>query len=215
MSETNFLWFLGAGIAIAFFHALLPNHWLPFIAAARFHKWTSSKLFRFTLSVAIAHAAMTVALSIIVSLLGEGFAHLFHERATKIAGLVMMVLGVFFFLSPKIYSHKHIHHHECEHCQTGSQVITLAGLFVALALSPCEGLLLIFFATSVKFGWYSSLIVALISGSLTVILMVSIVLLAHKGWNRLLPQLQETHERLLASSLMMILGTLMLLKLGH
>lgn len=215
MSETNFLWFLGAGIVTAIVHALLPNHWLPFLASARFHKWTSSQLFRFTLLVAVAHAAMTILLGVLVSLLGEGVNHFFHEHAAKIAGLVLLALGLIFLLSPKIYGHKHIHHHECEHCQNSSQVVTLAGLFMALALSPCEGLLPIFFASAVKFGWHSALTIAFVSSLLTVILLVAIVMMAHTGLNRLLLKIQEKHERFLASGLMLILGTLMLLGFGH
>lgn len=215
MSETNFLWFLGAGIVTAVAHAMLPNHWLPFVAAARFHHWSSSQVFYFTLMVALAHAMVTIGLGIVVGLLGEGVAHFFHDYATKIAGIVLLTLGAIFLFAPRLYGHRHIHHPECEHCRDGGQVVTLTGLFVVLALSPCEGLLPVFFAGAVKFGWINALIIALASSSLTVVLLVTIVLLAHKGWNRLLPQLQEKHERLLASGLMLFLGALMLFGFGH
>ncbi|MCS7186603.1 MAG: hypothetical protein N3B10_10790 [Armatimonadetes bacterium] len=215
MSETNFLWFLVAGVATAVVHALLPNHWLPFIAAARFHRWSSSQLFQFTLLVAIAHAAMTIGLGIAVGLLGEGVAHFFHENSARIVGFVLLVLAATFFFAPQLYGHHHIHHPECEHCRNSGQVVTLAGLFVALALSPCEGLLPVFFAVAVKFGWIKALTIAFTSSLLTVILLVAVVLLAHNGWVRVLPQLHEKHERVLASGLMLILGILMLLQIGH
>jgi len=215
MSEANFLWFLGAGIATSVAHALLPNHWLPFVAAARFHKWSTLQLLRFTLLVAIAHAATTLGLGVIMGLLGEGVAHFFHEHATKIAGTILLALAAVFLFAPQIYGHRHIHHPECEHCRDGSQAVTLAGLFAALALSPCEGLLPVFFAAAVKFGWLNALTIALVSSSLTVVLMVTVVLLAHRGWSKLLPQLQERHERFIASGLMAALGTFMLLRLWH
>lgn len=215
MSETNFLWFLGAGIVTAILHASLPNHWLPIVAVARFHNWSSSKLFRFTLLVATAHAMVTVGLGVVVGLFGEGVAHFFHDHATKIVGIILLILAATFFFVPKLYGHRHIHHPECEHCQESSQVVTLTGLFAVLTLSPCEGLVPILFAAAVKFGWLKAFIVALISSLLTVALLTSVVTVAHKGWSRLLPQIQEKHERLLASALMTVLGILMLSGFGH
>ncbi len=215
MKEANFLWFLSVGITTATVHALLPNHWLPFIAAARFHRWSSSQLFRFTLLVTLAHAVITVSLAVVIGLVGEGVSYFFHDHSVKIAGIALLILAATFLFAPQIYGHKHIHHHECEHCKDSSQVVTLAGLFVALALSPCEGLLPVFFATAVKFSWLNALIIAIVSSSLTVALILTIVLLANKGWSSLLPQLQEKHERFLAIGLMTVLGILMLLGMGH
>jgi len=215
MTEANFLWFLSAGIVTAVLHASLPNHWFPFVAAARYHKWTTTQLFRFTLMVALAHAATTVGLSVLVGLLGEGVAHFLHENSVKVAGTALLVLALVFLFSPRLYGHRHIHHPECEHCQSGSQVVTLAGLFVALAFSPCEGLLPIFFAAAVKFGWLNALVIAVISSLLTVALIVTVVLLATRGWEKFLPKLGEQHERFFASALTAVLGILLLLGLWH
>ncbi|MFA0742540.1 MAG: hypothetical protein DFNUSKGM_002665 [Candidatus Fervidibacter sacchari] len=215
MTEANFLWFLSAGIVTAVLHASLPNHWFPFVAAARYHKWTTVQLFRFTLMVALAHAATTVGLSVLVGLLGEGVAHFLHENSVKVAGIALLVLALVFLFSPRLYGHRHIHHPECEHCREEGQVVTLAGLFVALAFSPCEGLLPIFFAAAVKFGWLKTLVIAAISSLLTVVLIVTVVLLANKGWEKFLPQLSERHERLLAAALMAILGISLLSRLWH
>jgi len=215
MTETNFLWFLSAGILTAILHASLPNHWFPFVAAARYHKWTTVQLFRFTSMVALAHAATTVGLSVLVGFLGEGVAHFLQENSVKVAGIALLVLALVFFLSPRLYGHRHIHHPECEHCRDGGQVITLAGLFAALAFSPCEGLLPIFFAAAVKFGWLNALVIAVISSLLTAALIVTVVLLANKGWEKFLPKLSERHERLLAAALMTVLGILLLSGLWH
>ncbi|MCX7643541.1 MAG: hypothetical protein N2116_07025 [Armatimonadetes bacterium] len=215
MNETNFLWFLGAGIATAVIHASLPNHWFPIVAAARLHRWSTSQLLRFTFLVAFAHAAVTIGLGVIVSLLGEGVAHFFRESAAKIASVVLLVLAATFLFAPQLYGHRHIHHPECEHSRDSSQIVTLAGLFAALTLSPCEGLLPVFFAAAVKFGWFKALTVILVSGSFTVILLVSVVMMVHKGWSRLVPQLQEKHERFVASILTAVLGILMLSGFGH
>jgi hypothetical protein len=213
MTEPNFLWFLSAGVVTAVLHASLPNHWLPFVAAARYHKWTNSQLFRFTLMTASAHAAATVGLSILVGLLGEGVAHLLHEGSAKVAGIILLILAAVFLLSPRI--HRHIHHPECEHCRDGSQIFTLVGLFVAMAFSPCVVLLPIFFAAAVKLGWLKAFIIATVSSLLTVASIVTVVMLANKGWEKFLPQLSERYERLFAAALMAILGISLLSGLWH
>jgi hypothetical protein len=213
MTETNFFWFLSVGIVTAVFHALLPNHWLPFVAAARYHKWTTPQLLRFTLVTASAHAATTIGLGVLVGLLGEGVVHLLHESSAKVAGIILLMLAVVFLLSPRL--HRHIHHPECEHCQDGSQIFTLVGLFVAMALSPCVVLLPIFFAAAVRLSWLKAFVIAIVSSLLTVASIVTVVLLANKGWEKFLPQLSERHERFLAAVLMAILGVSLLSGLWH
>lgn len=210
---TSFWGFLSAGLVAAVFHALLPNHWFPFLAAGRFHHWTRKQLFGFTFVIATAHALVTLGLGVLVVLLGHGIAHFLQEKASKVAGIILLLLGFFFIASPRLYGHRHIHHPECEH--NANQTITAAGLFLALALSPCEGLLPIFFAASVKFGWENAMLIAALSSIVTVVLLVSIVMAAHMGLERGLQKLGEKHERFVVSTLLIILGLLMLLGKWH
>jgi hypothetical protein len=103
LSSPQTLWgFFGAGIMAAVAHALLPSHWLPFLAAARAQGWSRRQLFGFTLLVAIAHALVTVSLGFIVAVLGTGVTHFFHEHAPKIAGLILIGLGVLFLAFPRL-----------------------------------------------------------------------------------------------------------------
>lgn len=215
MTEGNFWVILLAGALTSVIHASLPNHWLPFVAAARFHKWTIAQLLRFTLLVAIAHAAITLALAVLMGLIGEGLVHFFHENAAKIAGTALLVLAGLFFFAPSLYGHTHIHHPECQHCHNSSEVVTLVGLFLSLALSPCEGLLPIFFAAAVKFGWLKALVVAILSSLLMVLLIVTIVWASYKGWEKFLPKMRERNERLLASALTGTVGILLLSGVWH
>jgi putative Mn2+ efflux pump MntP len=213
-SPQTLLGFFGAGILAAVAHALLPSHWLPFLAAARAHGWSRQRLLGFTLLVASTHALVTVSLGFIVAVLGTGVTHFFHEHAPKIAGLILVALGGSFLAFPRLFGHRHIHHPECEHAHHG-QAITLGGLFLTLALSPCEGLLPVFFATSVKFGWTAALVLAAITSLITVTLLVGIVMGAERGWEQTLGKLEERHERWLVSGLLILLGILMLAGKWH
>ncbi|GBC98245.1 hypothetical protein HRbin17_00745 [bacterium HR17] len=207
--------FVAAGIAAAVVHALLPNHWLPFLAAARVHGWNRRQLLGFTALVAVAHAFVTLLLGIVMSLVGHGIVHFFHEHAPKVAGTVLMALGVLFLAFPQLYGHRHIHHPGCGHSHLPEHAVTLSGLFVTMALSPCEGLLPIFFAAAVKLGIAAALALAVFTSLVTVMLLISIVMGAQWGWERMFRHLSERHERWLSSGLLLLLGAFMLLGRWH
>ncbi len=213
MNELNFWGFLSASIITAVVHALLPNHWLPFVAAARAHGWQSRQLLRFTALAGLAHAAVMVGLGALVSLLGEGVTHFLHDQASKVVAIVLLGLASLFLFAPHFYGHRHIHHPECEHSFNKGEAVTLLGLFVALTLSPCEGLLPIFFAAAAKLGWAKALAIVAFSSLLTVAFIVSLVLLSYKGWSLSFTRLKESHERYLVSGLLVALSVFLLL--GH
>src|SRR5947208_9676448 len=43
MNETVLTTIAFTGFTVAFFHAAIPTHWLPFVAAGRAQQWTHSK----------------------------------------------------------------------------------------------------------------------------------------------------------------------------
>ena len=44
------------GFSIAFFHAAIPTHWLPFVLTARAQRWSRSKTLTITALAATGHA---------------------------------------------------------------------------------------------------------------------------------------------------------------
>jgi hypothetical protein len=58
---------VATGLAIAFFHAALPTHWLPFVIAARTRHWSVGRTLSVNLAAGLSHAAFT-------ALLGAGIA---------------------------------------------------------------------------------------------------------------------------------------------
>ncbi len=215
MNELNFWGFLSVSIITATVHALLPNHWFPFVAAARAYGWQMKQLLRFTALVGLAHAAVMVGLGALVGLLGEGVTHFFHDQAPKVVGIVLLGLAGLFLFAPRFYGHKHIHHPECEHACDKGEAVTLVGLFIALTFSPCEGLLPIFFAAAARLGWAKALGIIALSSLFTVTFVVGLVLLSYKGWSLGFTRLKESHERYLVSGLLAALSVFLLMGQGH
>ena len=43
MNDIVFVTLAATGFAVGFLHAVIPTHWLPFVAAARAQHWTNTK----------------------------------------------------------------------------------------------------------------------------------------------------------------------------
>jgi len=153
MDSTFLLTLLTTGFGVAFLHAAIPTHWLPFVAIGRARGWSR----RQTLSaVALAgggHIAATTALGIGLAWFGfelnERFDHAFHW----VVALILVGLGGWLaFRAP--------HGAACDHCQGHPRKLlpdatdraALWGLFLTLTLSPCE-LFLPVYLTAVPYGW--------------------------------------------------------------
>lgn len=177
------------GFAVAFFHASLPTHWLPFVLVGRARNWSRPKTVAVTLIAGTGHVLLT-------SLLGLGIVGLgFHvderlERAFPwMAGGVLLAMGCyytwlqFFGASPCRHFPGGMPHGSggcCRHEPAlGSDQEEPAGggyapdssgvsdrqltaaLFMMLAFSPCEGFLPIYLS-GVPYGWPGFLVLSAI-----------------------------------------------------
>ncbi|HEY9250703.1 MAG TPA: hypothetical protein VIO38_16300 [Rariglobus sp.] len=166
------------GFFVAFFHAAIPTHWLPFVLVARARRWGRAKAVSVALFAGLGHVGLTTLLGLAIAWFGfqldEHFGHVF----TKTAGGVLLAVGSVYFWRQwrgKGILHHHTpggHHEPSAHCgreQEHSHLETeledselvserkgdwaaITGLFVMLTLSPCEGFLPIYLS-AVEFGW--------------------------------------------------------------
>lgn len=141
------------GFSVAFLHAAIPTHWLPFVAIGRARGWSRRQILA---AVALAGGGHIVATTLLgVGLAGFGFE--LNERFDEIfhwavAG-ILVGLGLWLaFRAP--------HGQSCQHCQGrplrlqpgSTDRAALWGLFLTLTLSPCE-LFLPVYLTATPYGW--------------------------------------------------------------
>jgi nickel/cobalt exporter len=110
MNET-FLWSLaGTGFVIAFSHAAIPTHWLPFVMAGRGQRWSHRK----TLSVAAlcgaGHVLFTTALGVLVVWLGIETSKWTGHVFPWIAGGALILFGLY-YLVRQVRGDGHGHSH--------------------------------------------------------------------------------------------------------
>jgi hypothetical protein len=155
----------GTGFSVAFLHAAIPTHWLPFVAIGRARGWSTRRTLAAVMFAGGGHVLATTALGVAIAWFGFEMDHAFEHAFHWIVAALLVGLGAWLaFRKP--------HGHDCEHCQGhpgkfssgGTDRSVMWGLFLMLTLSPCE-LFLPVYLTAVPYGWSG---VAWLSGVLAV-----------------------------------------------
>lgn len=226
------------GFTVAFFHAAIPTHWLPFVLVARARNWSRMKVLAVTTCAGMGHVALTSLLGLAIAWFGF---QIDHESFPHIAGGLLLAIAIFYFWrqwSGRGILHHHppgSHHHAGEHCghEAGhshwdaelksSPLVTnrqgdwaaVSGLFVMLTLSPCEGFLPIYLS-GVQFGWPGFFVLSGILAVATLVGMTLFTWLALLGFEKIRIKRFERHEAGLLGALFAVLGLLVLaIERGH
>jgi putative Mn2+ efflux pump MntP len=165
----------GAGLALAFFHAAIPTHWLPFVVTARAQGWTTRKTLLVTALAGGGHIALTAVLGVLVIWFGIAVDHWTGSIFPWIAGGILIAFGLYYLvnqfrgrghrhahsLSAAHVHEKHHHHAGHEDCADAcdnvgvvrvSDTAAITSLFLLLTFSPCEAFIPLY-VSAVRFGW--------------------------------------------------------------
>jgi nickel/cobalt transporter (NicO) family protein len=176
MDSALLLSIAGAGLALAFFHAAIPTHWLPFVVTARAQGWTTRKTLLVTALAGGGHIALTALLGVLVIWFGIAVDQWTGNIFPWIAGGILIVFGMYYLINQFRGGHSHhhahslsaAHVHEHDHHHTGheecadacddvgvvrvSDTAAITSLFVLLTFSPCEAFIPVY-VSAVQFGW--------------------------------------------------------------
>lgn len=178
MNSTALATIAATGFFVAFFHAAIPTHWLPFVLVGRARRWGRAKAVTVAMFAGVGHVALTSLLGLAIVWFGFEMDERFGLAFTRVAGGVLLAVGAFYFWRQwrgKGILHHHTpggHHEPSAHCGhdrehthmeeelEGSALVSerkgdwaaIAGLFAMLTLSPCEGFLFVYLSAA-EFGW--------------------------------------------------------------
>ncbi|MDF3058641.1 MAG: hypothetical protein K0R17_2856 [Rariglobus sp.] len=190
MNSTALATIAATGFFVAFFHAAIPTHWLPFVLVARARSWNRAKALGVVVFAGLGHLALMSLLGLAIAWFGFELDEHFGHAFTQVAGAALLAVGLFYFWRQwrgKGILHHHTmggHHEPSSHCGhepghshleaelEGSALVSdrkgdwvaISGLFIMVTLSPCEGFLPIYLS-GVKFGWQGFFV---LSGTLAV-----------------------------------------------
>lgn len=233
MNDTVLTTIAITGFGVAFFHAAIPTHWLPFVLAARAQHWSHARTLAITALAGTGHVVVTAALGFLIAWFGIVLTDRIGRWFTLIAGGALLLLGGYYLYrqwSGKGHAHhhlfcghRHVHSGELEtHADAAdppapvsarhgvaSDRVALTSLVTLLTFSPCEAFLPIY-ASGVRFGWGGF---ALLTGILSIGTVAGMLLLTSltlAGVQRIRLGLLEKYESGLIGVLLCAVGGLIL-----
>ena len=143
-----------AGFVVAFMHAILPTHWLPFVLVGREQKWSAGKTLGVTALAGLGHVAFTVLIGAVVVAIGLVAAPRLEAWFQWIVAAVLVALGIF-------YLTREAHQHPDKPRRYLSDRAAIAGLVLLLTLSPCEAFIGVYM-TAIGHGWLGFALLSLV-----------------------------------------------------
>lgn len=236
MNDTALATVAATGFAVAFLHAMIPTHWLPFVLVARARHWSRLRTLGVVFVAGMGHVLLTTLLGLGIAWFGfrldETLGHVFPWVA---GGLL---LGFAAFYGWKQLRGEGICHHNppgsrhapSEACGrerghthwdeelSGSRLVApgtgdwaaIGGLFLMLTFSPCEAFLPVYWS-GVQFGWRGFIVLTVILAVATLVGMTLFTWLTLVGFDRLKVKRLERHESGLLAALFVVLGLIVLL----
>ncbi len=233
MNSTVLTTVAATGFSVAFLHAAIPTHWLPFVLTARARGWSRAKTLAVTAFAGTGHVLVTTLLGLAIAWFGFQLDEKIGAAFPWIAGGLLWVMGGFYLWQQRRGGgilHHHPpggHHHASEECAGPHEQshwddelkdtplvstktddwAAISGLFIMLTLSPCEGFLPIYLS-AVRFGWFGFWV---LSGILAVAALAAMMLftwLALLGFEKFQIKRFERVEAGLLGGLFFALGAL-------
>lgn len=212
------------GFGIAFFHAAIPTHWLPFVLTARAQHWNRSKTLAITAIAATGHACFTAALGLIVAWLGIALSDRIGALFPWIAGGVLISFGLFYIVRQLTgHTHTHLHfgqnRHSSDHAHENqeerialskSDLAAISSLLALLTFSPCEAFVPVY-VSGIRYGWYGFALLTIILTVATIAGMVAFTSLALTGIEQVKLRFLEKYEAAVVGALLCAVGLLIIL----
>jgi hypothetical protein len=223
------------GFTVAFFHAAIPTHWLPFVLVARARGWSRGHAVGVAFLAGLGHVGVTTLLGLAIAWCGFQLdEHIGAAFPWIVGGALAAVGGYFLWRQWRGTGICHHHppgspHHADEHCgeatdhshwedelkdstlveKKSGDWTAVSGLFVMLTLSPCEGFLPIYLS-AVRFGWRGFAVLSAILAVAALAAMTLFTWLALLGYERIKVRNFERYEAGLLGTLFLLLGALVI-----
>jgi hypothetical protein len=220
MNEAVFTTIALTGFGVAFFHAAIPTHWLPFVLTARVQRWSMAQTVAVTALAGSGHVAVTALLGFAITWLGIRLSASAGAWSARIAA-ALLIGAAAYFATRQWRGHGHVHfHYPHEHLDHGGESVApstpvsdraaIWSLFAFLTISPCEAFLPIY-ASGIRYGWSGFISLTAILSAGTVIGMVVFTSMSFAGLNRVKLGWLEKYESGIIAALLAFVAAFVLL----
>jgi ABC-type nickel/cobalt efflux system permease component RcnA len=111
MNQAVFTTIAVTGFTVAFLHAAIPTHWLPFVLTARVQKWNRAKTLVVTAFAGTGHVLFTAVLGFLVAWFGIAISGKLGQWFPWIAGGALILFGLYYVIQQlrgKGHTHSHV-----------------------------------------------------------------------------------------------------------
>jgi len=164
-SASILLFLTSCGTAIT--HALIPDHWLPFVVMARTQRWSDARAALLAALAGLLHVLLSILIGTTVIVAGRGSAEHLAARADRPLGFLTGAMLVLFGVGYGVWAHRrearvhggtpgdggepgHLHAHGHLLERWFRRAVSGGALVVIIGISPCAVLAPILFAASVE-----------------------------------------------------------------
>ena len=229
------------GFGVAFFHAAIPTHWLPFVLTARVQGWNPSKTIAVTALAGTGHVLVTAALGLAITLFGAALNDRIGAWFPRIAGGALLLFGLYYLCRQMLgkghvhfhYPHEHLHegggatvhahehdHHDGDdhrdahgHDCRAHPTSDRAAILSLLAFLTFSPCegFVPFYVSGIRYGWAGFAVLTAVLSIATVAGMIIFTSLTLAGLSRIKLGLLEKYESVLMGVLLCAVGVLIIL----
>ncbi len=197
---------IAGSILLSVVHALIPNHWLPFVAIGRAERWSIRETLVVSAIAGTAHIGATIIVGVLVGMLGIRITSSYQFVMEVGAPFILVVMGVIFVVLDLRGGHHHEHVDlDDREKGRGSKIAIIASLSSAMFLSPCIEIAAYYFTASSR-GWVAIISVSIVYLAVTLGGMLLLVYLGFIGLKRLRWTYLEEHDKLVTGLVLILLG---------
>jgi len=215
-----------SALSLGFIHTLLgPDHYLPFIVIGKARQWSTQKTMWITFVSGVGHVGSSVLIGMLGIALGASLSRLESIEAFRgeLVGWLLFAFGVaytIYGLYKYMRSAHHAHlpsflmprkvrenHHLPTNTEEAGQVnITPWIIFLIFVFGPCEVLIPLLIFPAYSHSTAGVLVISLLFAFATIVTMMTIVFLGHKGFSLFKMKHQERYVHLAAGVVILMSG---------
>jgi nickel/cobalt transporter (NicO) family protein len=188
---------------LALVHALIPNHWLPLVAVARAESWKVKDITTVTLISATAHVLGTVALGLVLGVIGKELADQYGHAINVGASILLIIFGLIYY-TVNLPHHHHSSQKDVSQYKRSKRKWIMIFIFM-MFLSPCLEVESLFLSAG-AYGMTNVILLSTVYAIVSISGILLLVNLGNKGVNLLPAEFIEHNEKRISGAVLMVVG---------
>jgi nickel/cobalt exporter len=184
-------------------HALIPNHWLPLVAVARAEHWKSKEVNSITFFAATAHVLGTVALGLVLGVIGKELAEQYGHAINLGASVLLIVFGLVYY-TVNLPHHHHSQQKDVVQYKRSKRKWVLIFILM-MFFSPCLEVESLFLSAG-AFGMATVTLISIVYAIVSISGILLLVNLGNRGVSLLPAEFVEHNEKRISGAVLIAVG---------